>query len=357
MATVSLGSGWVGPTAFVAIFVSLIYLPGHHATTAAGDGLIAAIGALYLIGLSVVLPRLVRGGILRRAGGQGPIVLLGSGADPLVTAAIRPRSRLGAIGAGMLVSTAIALGSTVVLGVAEPVGYVHALAGLALGTNLALVATAAMPIPGFTGWALLLALVDARGVPASRRIRRAARVAQLVAVPSFILLGVGAALLGHPMMVLIGFLLAMSTRTLTESAVGHDATARYLQGRDAGDVARPVTSHADADEPVEDVVGRLADAGDVTLVEMRGALVGAIGPRQRDARASVGGPQRCSELMVPLDSLPLLPATTPATALLAELGRHGLVLVRGSHALVYVEAGDLLLQILVSAAADRRTDG
>ena len=97
--------------------------------------------------------------------------------------------------------------------------------------------------------------------------------------------------------------------------------------------------------------------GTVTLVEMRGALVGAIGPRQRDARDPGVGIRRCSDVMLPLASLPLLLATTPATALMPELGRHGMVLVRGSGGLAYVEAGDLLRQILASTASERRAGG
>ena len=357
--TVSFGSGWVWPAVLVALLVSLVYLPGHHASVGApaGDGSIAAIGALYLVGMSVVLPRLVRGWILRRAGSQEPIVLLGSGADPLVTGAIRPRSRLAAIGAGTVVSASVALGSSAVFGVSDPASYTHALAGLALGTNLALVATTVMPIPGLTGWALTLALVDAGGISADRRARRAANVAQSIGIPGFILIGIGAALLSHPMMILIGFLLAMSLRTLTESAVGHDAIARFLGSRVAGEVARPVTSHADVDELVVDLVGRLTDAGTVTVVETHDALVGAIGPRQRDARDPALGIRHCSEVMVPLAKLPLLSATTPATALMPELGRHGLVLIRGAEGLASVEAGDLLSQILASTASERLAGG
>ena len=326
--------------------VRLARLPaGHNASSASGDGSIAAIGALYLIGMSVVLPRLARGWILRRAGSQEPIVLLGNGADPLVNVAIGPRWQLAAIGAGTLLSATVALGSAAVFGVADPASYTHALAGLALGTNLALVATTVMPIPGLAGWALLLSLVDAGGTSADRRARQAADIAQLIGIPGFILVGIAAALLSHPMMILIGFLLAMSVRTLTESSVGHDAIARFLGSRAAGDVARPVTSHADVDDLVDDVVGRLTDAGTVTVVEMHGALVGAIGPRQRDARDPGVGIRHCSEVMLPLARLPLLSATTPATALMPELGRHGIVLVRGSGALAYVEAGDLLRQI------------
>lgn len=175
--TLALGTAWVWPATFIALFVALIYLPAHQASPGVGEGFIAGLGALYVIGLSVVLPRLVRGGILRAAGSRDPIVLLGRGADPLVTATIRPRWRLLAIGAGAVLSTALALGSAALAGVAEEATYAHALVSLAFGTNVVVAAAAAFPTPGLTGWALLLALVDAAGVPADQRTRRAARLA------------------------------------------------------------------------------------------------------------------------------------------------------------------------------------
>lgn len=156
-------------------------------------------------------------------------------------------------------------------------------------------------------------------------------------------------------MALIGFLLAVLTWTRAGVAVGHDVIARFLASHVVGDVARPVTSHADADDPVADLVGRLTDIGVVTLVETSGALVGAIGPRQLASRERVRAGQRCSELMVPLSKVSLLPAATSARVLLPVLSRHGLALVRGSPPIAYVEAGDLLVQILVSAGGGRGT--
>lgn len=353
--TLALGAGWVLPAAVVALVVLLIYLPAHHASLGPGDGLVAGLGALYVIGLSVVLPRLVRGGILRAAGSREPIVLLGGGADPLVTAAIRPRWRLVAIAAGALVSTAAALGSAALVGVAEDATYAHALVSLALGANVVVAVAAAVPIPGFIGWALLLALVDAAGVRADQRIRRAVRIAQTLGFPGFLLAGTGAALLGDPMMAMIGFLLAMFTWTRAEVAVGHDVIARFLASHVVGEVARAGASHADADEPVADLVGRLRDTGVVTLVETSGALVGAIGPRQLAARDRIRRGQRCSDLMVPLSKLPLLPATTSAAGLPSRLGRHGFALVRGSPRIAYVEANDLLERILTSGGEGRGT--
>ena len=348
-ATLGLGAGWVLPALFVALFVALFYLPAHHASPRPGEGFVAALGALYVTGLSVVLPRVARGGILRAAGSRDPIVLLGRGPDPLLTATIDPRWRLAAMGAGALLSVAAVLGSAALAEVAEEASYAHALASLAFGANIVVAVAAAVPIPGFTGWALILALVDAAGIPADQRVRRAARIAQAVGSPSLLLVGIVAALLGDLMMSLVAFLLAMFTWTRTDIAVGHDAIARFLASHVVGDVARPVASHADADEPVENLVGRLTETGVVTLVETSGALVGAIGPWQLAARDRLRRGQRCSELMVPLSNLPLPPATMSASGLMPELRRHGLALVRGLSPIAYVEAGDLLARILASA--------
>lgn len=353
--TLAIGAGWVWPTAFVALYVSLVYLPTHHTGPGGGDGFVAALGALYAVGLSVVLPRLIRGGILRAAGSREPIVLLGHSADALLSHTIRPRCRLAAIVTGVLVSTAAALGSAALAGVAEEATYAHALVSLALGANLLIVAAAAVPIPGFTGWALLLALVDAAGIRTDQRVRRAARIAQAVGFPGFLLAGLAAGLLGDLMLSLAAFLLALFTWTRTDVAVGHDAIARFLASHSVGDLARPAASRADADESVADLIERLTDVGVVTLVEVGGALVGAIGPRQLAARDRLRREQRCSELMVPLARLPLLPATTPAAGLVSQVGRYGFALVRGLPPIGYVEASDLLVRILATAGANPGT--
>ena len=344
--TFALGQGWAMPAVFVALFVALFYLPAHHRSGAGGDGLIAAIAGLYVIGLSVVAPRLVRGAILRLAGSREPIVLFGRVGDALTTVALRPRWRLAALAAGTATSALAAVGGAVLSGVADQETYAHAIASLALGVNVLLAGAAVVPVPGFTGWALILAIVDATGTPADLRVRRAARLARGIGFPLFLVLGMGAAFLGHPMLVLSGFLLAMLSWTQTDLAVAHDLIARFLVSRMAGDVARRVASHADADDSVDELVLNGADLRTVTVVETSGALVGAIGPRQLAERDVRRPGQRCSELMVPIGSVPLLLAATPAATLLPALGRCGFVLVRLPDGLAYIEAADLLERIV-----------
>lgn len=361
-ATIALGAGWLWPAAFVAVFAWLIYLPAHHESRIPRDALVGAVGALYVIGLSVVVPRLVRGGILRLAGSREPIVLLGRGMDPLVMTAIPPRWRLGAIGAGALASTASAVGSAALAGIADPATDVHALVVLALVVNVAITAAIVVPIPGFTGWALLLALIDATRRPADQRIRRAARVAQTIGFPGFLLLGVGAGLVADPTMMLTGFLLALFTWTGAERACAHDALARFLTGHGVGEIARPLTSRAASDEPIDDVAARLRTDSGVVAVEAGGGVLGAIGPRQFALRSVLKGDVRCSDAMVSLGSLRLLRPQLPAADVLAEFDRHGFALVITPDGLGYVEPADLRRQVAIWVAlgdrrAARRTTG
>jgi hypothetical protein len=354
--TIALGAGWLWPAAFIAIFASLIYLPAHHESRIPRDTLVGAVGALYVIGLSVVVPRLVRGGILRLGGSRDPIVLLGRGMDPLVTLAIPPRWRLAAIGAGALVSTASALGAAALAGMADPATDIHALVVLGLGVNVAMTAAIVVPIPGFTGWALLLALVDGARIPADQRIRRTARVAQTLGLPGFLLLGVGAGLVADPTMMLTGFLLAMFTWTGAERASARDAMARFLARHSVGDIARPLMSRAAPDERIDDVVARLRTDTAVVAVEAGGGVVGAIGPRQFAFRSILKRDERCSDAMVSLGSLRLLGPQLPAADVLLELVRNGFALVIAPDGLGYVEPSDLRCQVAIwIALGDRRS--
>lgn len=339
----ALGQGWALPAASIAVFVALFYVPAHHA---GGDGLVATIGGLYVVGLSVVAPRVARGAVLRHAGSREQIVLFGRVGDALTSVAVRPRWRSAAIATGAATSSLAALAGAVLSGFPDQGTYAHALASLTFWANVVFAAEALVPVPGFTGWALVLAIVDAAGTSKELRVRRAARLAHGIALPLFLALGMGAALLGDPILMLSGFSLAVLSWTRTDLAVGQDLIARFLARRVAGDVARPVMSHAEADQPVDEIVRDEDDARTVTVVETSGALVGAIGPRQFAARALRRPGQCCSELMVPIARVPLFPAATPAASLLPPLGRHGFVLVRVPDGLAYIEAADLLERIV-----------
>ena len=344
---ITIGSGWQWPAAFVAILVALLYVPGHNPWAGGSDNLVTTIGTLYAIALSVIAVRLLRGVILRAGGSREPIVLLGGGPDPLVSAAIRPAWRVAAVAAGMTVSVVGAVLAARLASIADPASSAHAIAGLALGTNGIIAARVLIPIPGFPGWALLLALVDAAGASLDRRVRQAAYVAQSIGVPVSLAAGIAAGLLGEPMLMFLGFVLGFLTWTGSQATVAQDATGRFLGTHLAGEVARPLVSSAASDEPIVDLVARLTTDYAVVTVEAGGGVVGAIGPRQLAARDAPAHDRRCSDMMVPLASLRLLGSASRAVDLLPEIARHGFALVRDPDGLGYVEASDLGRQIRI----------
>lgn len=341
----AIGAGWVWTAVAVALLVAFVYIPAHRGGDGALDGLIATVAGLYIVGLSVVILRLSRGAILRRAGSTDPIVILGSGPDSAVDVRISPRWRLAAIAAGTL-QAALAAGAWAWVGSQVEIStYAHALATIGFEANLALAAGIVVAAPGYAGWALVLALVDVAGTPSERRVPRAARLARLAGVPVAALLGVAAIALGDPVLVVVAAMLVMFTTSQSSHAVRQDSVARFLAGRAAGDVARPVASHAEADDPVAALLARLTAPTAVTVVERSGALVGAVGPKQLVARDREHGGQPVVELMVALSGVPLLAASTPAGEVLAALAPHGFALVRTGDGLAYIEATDLLAQI------------
>lgn len=354
---VTLGSGWLWPAAFVAMFVALFYMPGHNPSSAGSDDLVATIAVLYVVGLSVVGVRLVRGVILRAGGSREAIVLLGSGPDPLVSEVVRPRWRLAAVAAGALAPFAAAVVAARLAAVADPATNAHAIASLALGVNSVIAAGVLVPAPGFLGWALLLGVVDAAGARPDQRIRRGARVAQSVGVPILLVAGASAALLGDPMLMFLGLVLGFLTWSGSQAAAAQDATVRFLAAHVAGDVARPLASHAAPDEPIGDLVARLRADNAVVAVEAGGGVVGAIGPLQLAAGGVGKRDERCTEEMVPLGSLRLLGPASPAVEVLPEIARYGFALVTGPDGLGYVEAGDLGRQIKIWIALSERRAG
>ena len=354
---VTVGSGWVWPAVLAAAFLALIYLPGHNPASTGGGGLIVTVAALYVMGMTVVGVRVVRGTILRAGGSREPITLLGRGPDPLVSSALRPRIRLAAVAAGALVPLLAAFIAYRLVGLADPTTDAHAIAGLALGANAVIAAGVLIPAPGFPGWALVLAVVDAAGVTPDRRVRQAARVARLAGVPILLAAVIAASVIGHPMLMPLGFLLAFMLWSGIQATVGQDTAARFLAGHTAGEVARPVTSDASPDEPVVDLVARLRTDHDVVAIASGGGVIGALGPGQLAARGGVQRGARCEDVMVPLASLRLLGRMSPSVELLPELARHGFALVSDPDGLGYVEASDLRRQIRIWTALGDRGAG
>lgn len=351
---VAFGSGWLWPAVVVSLFVVLLYVPAHHEPTGAMDGLAASVAILYVLGLSLMTPRLLRGIILRAGGSHDAVVLLGRGPNALTAESIRARWRLAAVAASTVASLAATLVAARLTVAANPASYQHAVASLALGVNLAIAAGTLVPAPGFTGWALLLGLVDAVGVRPDRRVGRAARLAQFVGVPIMLTIGTAAALLGGPMFMVIGLMLGLLAWTKSEAAAGRDATVRFLAGHRAGDLVRPITSHVNPEETLEGLLARPRADRVVTIVEADGGVLGAIGPHQIAARASVSRGGRCRDVMVPLAALRPLAASSPAADLLPRLGGYGFALVTGPDGLGYVEVSDLATQIRIWVALRER---
>lgn len=345
--SLSLGQGWLWPAVFVAIVLVLLYIPAHNPTAGPLGDLITGTALLYAAGLSIAAVRLLRGVILRLGGSRDPIVLLGSGPDPLTSPVVGARWRLAAVVAGLVGPAAVAVVAGSTAAGLDPAAPAHAIATLVLGVNVVVSAGALVLAPGFPGWALALALADGTGASVDQRLWRAARLARAVGVP--ILLGVTllAALLGDPMLMVLGIVFAFLTWSGGQLAAGQDATARFLAGHVAGDLARPITAQAAPDEPVAGLLACLRMATFVALIEGDGGIVGAIGPRQLAGVSGARLDDRCAALMVPLESLRLFGPTAAAVDVLPELARHGFALVRETDGLGYVEAQDLGRQVRI----------
>jgi hypothetical protein len=337
------------------MFVALFYVPGHSASGTGVDTLVITVALLYVGGLSLVGPRLVRGVILRAGGSREPIVLLGGGPDALISAAIRPRWRLAAVVLGAIAPlAAVVVAAWVALG-ADPTSNAHAIASLGLGVNAFIAAGVLVPAPGFAGWALLLGVIDATGARPDQRVRRAARLARWASVPILLGAGIASAILGDPILLFLGLMLGLVTWSGSVAAAREDATVRFLATHEAGDVARRITSFAAPDEPIGDLVARLRTENTVIAVEADGGILGAIGPRQLRTGAAARPDERSDVAMVALGSLRLLGPAALAVDLLPEIARHGFAIVTDPDGLGYVEASDLGRQIGIWVAlGDRR---
>lgn len=353
--SITIGRGWQWPAVFVGLFVAIFYVPSHSQSGSGIDAVIAAAAALYAVGLSVVVPRLLRGLILRAGGSKDPIVVLGRGPDLTIAESIRPRRRLAAIAVGTVVSAGAALAAARLVLAADPATYAHATASLAVGVNAAIAAAVLVPVPGLAGWAVLLGLVDAGGTPPDRRVPRAAWLARAMGIPFLILGGIVASLLGDPMLTTVAFVLAYFTWTGTALAVGRDATTRFLSSHRAGEVGRPVISRAAPDDPLDDLLARRPTQSTVTVVENGpSGVLGAIGPRQIAAHRSSIRDLRCRDVMAPLADLRPVAASVPAAELLPRIVASGFALVWGPDGPGYVEASDLAAQVRVWAALRER---
>lgn len=331
----AIGPGWRVSAVVVSVLSAAAYLPTHPA------GVIAIAGAIYVVGLSVILPGLARGMVLRRAGVTEPITVIGRGPDILGQPELSPRWRLAAIALGLAISGLAALIAARMLMGTEPGTYPHAIGSLALATNGAMALAAIAPVPGLGGWAILLALADLRGPGEHDRVTFAVTGARIAAVAGGAAAVVLGAVIGDPMVIPLGISLAAFTWSRAGARLRMGIAERFFVRHTAEDLARPLTAVRRYDERL---VGFSACAQrEAALVTgAAGELLGALGPRQiRSALKSDPVGARCEGAMIPIRSLAVIPGHAPATAVLADLAGQGFAVVRGKGTFSVVEAEDV----------------
>lgn len=341
---VIIGTGWAMPAALAVLFVALIYVPAHIRAGVGIDAPIAAAATLYVLALSVAAPRLVRGAVLRAGGSRAPIVLLGTAHDATMASPVSTGWRLAAVALGTITSLVAAAVSMQLASGSDPTSYGHAVISAAAAVNLALAAGILVPAPGFSGWVVLLTIVDAAGARPSQRIGQAARLSRYARIVIVAAVSAAAMLFGDPILFVVGLILGLYMWATCRLAESQDATARFIAGHRAGDLARPATSRADPDEALDDLIDRLPAENTVTVIGP-GAPLGAIGPRQIASYRATARGVRCRDVMVPLAELRPIASSAPAVELLPHMDRNGFALVWGVDGPAYVETDDLATQI------------
>ena len=337
------------------LFVTLIYLPTHRPLLDP-DGLIAAAATMFVLVLSIAVPRVIRGLVLG-ADVRHPFVAVARGSAAPTDPMVSPRRRVAAIAAGAASAAAIAGDAMTVSRGELGVGYPHAIAVFIFAANVALAAWALVPVPGLGGWALLLALIDWRRPGDRLRIVGASRAAKILSLPVLLIVWALGLAIDAPLLALAAFPLGLVIWGQADQAMSRDTVDRFLACHTAADVARPLHSFLRADDPVRPP----ASARHVVSMVLGadGELLGFVGPRQLvRALAMIEQPVACRAAMIPLESMPVLPADASTTALLTPMARSGFALVRMARGLGYVEAGDLARQAdLWSTLGDRGTGG
>lgn len=251
-AMLAIGPGWALPAMVVFAFVALVYLPAHPAQSTT-RAVLAAGGAMYVIGLSVIMPRLLRGVVLRHAGSREAIVVLGREHGALRSAQLAPRWRLVAVALGAGTSAMGALAAASIAGLVERGGYPHAIATLAVATNLAVAFGALAPLPGLGGWAAVLAIADARGTSPDDRVRWAAGAARAVAPAIPLLIAGLGVVVGDPMLIPLGLFIGLFVWMQAGTTRKLDVAERFFARHTATDLARPLTGMRRADDRVRDL--------------------------------------------------------------------------------------------------------
>lgn len=327
----------VGVLAFA--FVTLIYIPTHGSLLDL-SGLGAAVAIMLILAASIAVPRVIRGSILGKEGLRQPIAALARGSAAPTDRLVSPRRRAAAIVAGAASSAAIAALALNISRTQPVTGYPHAVATFTFVANAALAVRALVPAPGLSGWALLLALVDLRSPDDPRRVVHATHAAKRLSIAATILATAYGVATGAPILGLLALILGLFVWTRADVAENLDIIDRFLAGRTAGDVARPLTAFLWADESVR---APLPAQLVVSMVLGRdGELLGFIGPRQLvKALARDAQPVACGDAMAPIEMTELVSRDMPALELKPRMDRHGFAVIRMARGLGVVEVGEL----------------
>ncbi len=343
--SISVGSGWIAPAALVAIIVATAYLPAHQQGPFGVATVIALMATLYSVAVIVALPRLLRALVLRLAGRPFHVVLLGATGEELDDPGTPARWRMTAILAGTVAAVLAALASLWLAVGAPPDGYGHAIAVVSADTATLVALGTLVPAPPFVGWSLVLAVVDAAGVPRASRAKRAAGLARAIGTP-LILAATTLATLADPLMALpLGLVLVAYVWRSTAVAVGREALVRFLEAHRVGDLVRPPIARVRPDDPIPS--GLFAEAGPrgAVFVERGGFLVGAIGThRLRHAADRLRSDGTWAGSMAPVAALSWLDASEPATRVLQAIRALGVVLVLVDAEIQAIEEDDLFEQ-------------
>ena len=331
----ALAGRWAWPALFVTVLVGGIFLPEHGVRGVVDLGT-STITTLGMLALSVASPLAARAAVV---GEPWLPVLSGARRSQLDSAELRPSRRLLALAIGAVVRVGWLSGTGVLVAGLPPTSTAHAVSLIVGAANAWLLLGYLLPIPGFEGWSVLLALVDGTGTPTEVRVARARRLARPAIIVLGAVAGAGLVAIGHPFLVLWAMALVWWGWSATAAAEADDLLRRYLAERRAADLTLPATKRCDAEAPMVEAIGFSAGQP-VALVFQAGALVGAIGPRQVH-RAADADTLTCGQAMVPVADIEILPADAPAAAALGELGRHGFALVRSRGAIGYLESGEL----------------
>lgn len=295
--------------------------------------------AIELVALSLALPA-----ILER-------LVLGPRRDPVEA---RPGRRAMAAVAAAGASALAAVAAAVILTGRIEGGDAHALAIIALLANAAAAASGVLPLPGLPGWQLLLAAVErARRSPSGRlRLARDAGHLSAVVLPA-VAAGAGV-LAGAPVLAAAGPAVAVWWWIRVDAAVHRRRLGRFLDGRRAGDVCRPIVQVEPGSLPPGD--------GPWLVLATGGRVIGVLGRRQQEeirwrdttGERRVPAPGRAlpptppggasTTGAVPFAELTVTPGSGPAMELLPDLARYGFALVRARDGLAVAVTAELARQ-------------